>query len=343
MADVFVSYSRQDKAFVQRLEQALSARQREAWVDWEGILPTEEFMQAIYRAIEGTDTFLFVLSPDSVSSPVCAKEIGHAVAQNKRMVPVVAREVDGQQVPEPLAKLNWVFLRDSDDFTAGVDTLVGAFDLDIDWVRAHTRLLTRAIEWEAHRRNASFALRGDDLRAAETWLSEAGHNRERQPTALQTEYVIASRKAAARRQRILLGAVTVAMVVTIGLAILAYFNSEQTKQTLANADFLRARELIEQQHVDEALAFLARSVRIRPRDNVAADRLFTLLTERRWMLPAGPVRTLPGRIVSIRFTVKGGCLAVCIAGDAAQVFDLYSGQPLTHRFITTVCLWGRRT
>ena len=42
MADVFVSYSRHDKAFVERLDKALSERQREAWVDWEGILPTEE-------------------------------------------------------------------------------------------------------------------------------------------------------------------------------------------------------------------------------------------------------------------------------------------------------------
>ncbi len=61
MADVFISYSRKDKAFVQRLDEALRHREREAWVDWEGIRPMEEFMQPIYGGIESADTFIFLL------------------------------------------------------------------------------------------------------------------------------------------------------------------------------------------------------------------------------------------------------------------------------------------
>ncbi|HYY31321.1 MAG TPA: toll/interleukin-1 receptor domain-containing protein [Chthoniobacterales bacterium] len=68
MADVFISNSRKDKGFVHRLDEALKSREREAWVDWEGIRPTEEFMQAIFAAFEGADTFIFVLTPDSVAS-----------------------------------------------------------------------------------------------------------------------------------------------------------------------------------------------------------------------------------------------------------------------------------
>src|SRR5206468_9498882 len=91
------------------------------------------------------------------------------------------------------------------------------------WVHAHTRLLMRAIEWNANGKNNSFVLRGDDLRSAEQWLAQAGVEKDRQPTALQTEYIIASRKAAARRQRITLGAVTFALVVAIVLAVVAFF------------------------------------------------------------------------------------------------------------------------
>ena len=58
--------------------EALKTRGRQAWVDWEGIRPTEEFMQAIFTAIEGADTFIFVLTPDSVTSPVCGREIAPA-------------------------------------------------------------------------------------------------------------------------------------------------------------------------------------------------------------------------------------------------------------------------
>jgi len=48
MADIFISYSRKDKDFVHRLDESLKSRGREAWVDWEDIRPTEEWMQAIY-------------------------------------------------------------------------------------------------------------------------------------------------------------------------------------------------------------------------------------------------------------------------------------------------------
>ncbi|HEY5777813.1 MAG TPA: TIR domain-containing protein [Terrimicrobiaceae bacterium] len=237
MADVFISYSRKDKEFVQQLDEALKRRGREAWVDWEGIRPTEEFMRAIYGAIEAADTFVFVLTPDSIASVVCGREIAHAAAHNKRMVPVVARDVNAADVPEALAKLNWIFCRETDDFAKAIETLITALDIDLAWVHAHTRLLTRAIEWEAKGKNNSFVLRGDDLRDAEQWLAQAGTDKERQPTALQTGYIIASRKAAANRQRITLGAVSAGLVVSLILAVLAWSqrNEAQSQARIAGA------------------------------------------------------------------------------------------------------------
>ncbi|HWM26283.1 MAG TPA: TIR domain-containing protein [Chthoniobacterales bacterium] len=229
-AEVFISYSRKDREFVRRLEEALESRGRETWVDWQGIRPAEEFMQAIFPAIEGADTFVFVLSPDSVSSEICGKELAHAVSQNKRMIPIMARDTEAKAVPEPLAKLNWVFARDADSFEAATDFLISALDTDLGWVRAHTRLLTRAIEWEAQAKSNSFILRGEDLRSAEQWLAQAGTEKERQPTVLQTEYIISSRKGAARRQRILWGSISVALIVTGMLAVGAYFQRQAAEQ-----------------------------------------------------------------------------------------------------------------
>jgi len=233
--EVFISYSRKDKEFVRRLHGALSRRDREAWVDWEDIRATEEFMQAIYGAIEGADTFIFVLTPDSLASIPCGHEIAHAAAHNKRMVPIVAREVNADTVPEALRKLNWIFCLDGDDFENATDTLISALDTDLKWVHAHTRLLTRAIEWNANGKNNSFVLRGEDLRSAEQWLAEAGAQKDRQPTALQTEYIVASRKAAARRQRITLGAVTFGFVVAIALAVMAFFARQEAVKQGAKA------------------------------------------------------------------------------------------------------------
>ena len=56
-------------------------------MDWEGVRPSEEFIQAIYGAIEGVDTFAFVLTPDSFVSGNCGREIAHAVYNPIKNVP----------------------------------------------------------------------------------------------------------------------------------------------------------------------------------------------------------------------------------------------------------------
>ena len=71
---VFISYSRKDGNFVRSLNDALAAVQREVWVDWEDIPASAEWLAEIEGAIEGAQAFVFVLSPDSVTSEVCAIE-----------------------------------------------------------------------------------------------------------------------------------------------------------------------------------------------------------------------------------------------------------------------------
>ncbi|MEM6714713.1 MAG: toll/interleukin-1 receptor domain-containing protein, partial [Cyanobacteria bacterium P01_C01_bin.147] len=65
-ANVFISYSRRNKEFVQELHGALAATGREVWVDWENIPVAVDWWQEIQLGIELADTFVFVLSPDSV-------------------------------------------------------------------------------------------------------------------------------------------------------------------------------------------------------------------------------------------------------------------------------------
>ena len=46
----FVSYAREDQPFVRKLHEALQRRRRDTWVDWEGIVFTEEWMEKIRSA-----------------------------------------------------------------------------------------------------------------------------------------------------------------------------------------------------------------------------------------------------------------------------------------------------
>src|SRR4029077_17006302 len=107
--------------------------------------------------------------------------------------------------------------------------------------------------------------RGDDLRAAERWLAEAGTDKERQPTPPPNEYIIASRKAS-ERQRVFLGAVATGAVIAIVLVIITWKHLDAARRTSAQADFDLA--VMYQREADlaepKALAHLARSLRTRP-------------------------------------------------------------------------------
>jgi|GEM_PF-663488 len=220
MPDIFISYSRRDKAFVERLSAALTARGKDAWVDWEDIPASAEWLREIQDGIDSTDAFLLVLSPDSVRSEVCAQELDHAIERRKRILPILHREVDPKTVRPEAAAINWVYLRDQDSFDAGIETLVTALDTDLEYVKAHTRLANQAINWERADHDRARLLRGSELEAAERWLTQSA---AMQPAAteLQAKFVQASRDAARRRGRIVFGAVTLALVVSVALAIVA--------------------------------------------------------------------------------------------------------------------------
>jgi len=166
-ADVFVSYARADREFVQLLYDALRERGVTAWVDWEGIPPSAVWMAKVRDGIDGAGAFCFVISPDSVESPACREEVAHAAVGAKRIVPVLRREVTTGLLPDAVSAHNWIRCTRDDDLDLAVTAIVEAITTDPERVKAHTRLLVRANDWESSRRNRSLLLRGSELEAAE--------------------------------------------------------------------------------------------------------------------------------------------------------------------------------
>ncbi len=242
MNDVFISYSRRDKVFTQKLYEALTAANRSVWADWDDIPAASDWDAEIKQGIQETNSVLFVLSPEWIKSNECRKEMVHAVAMGKRLFPILYIPVDPKDVPPELAKINWVYMRDSDDFDKAFQTLCSAMDTDLEWIKTHTRIQVRALEWEKKNRSASFALRGEDLTEGEQFIAGAA-NKSPIPTHLQSEYILASRKDATRRQRQTLAGVTVALVVSIALSIYAVI---QQQKAVRQAQIALARQLVTQ-------------------------------------------------------------------------------------------------
>lgn len=233
MADVFISYARVDSGFVRRLHESLEQADRDIWIDWEDIPPTAEWLKEIFASIAAADNFLFVISPDSCASSMCREELAYAESSHKRLVPVVYRPVPQEALPPALARIQWISFTDG-SYDTSFQTLVKAIDTDLDWVQRHTRLLVRAREWEARGHEGSLLLRGKDLMEAESWQMQAA-TREPKPTALQAQYVHASRQAQTRRQRLALALVTAAMILTGALAIFAWLQRNAARREAAVA------------------------------------------------------------------------------------------------------------
>ena len=85
--------------FCKRLTDELQKRDLDFWVDWKGIPPTVDWMKEIAKGIEEADTFLFIISPDSITSKVCKDELGLAVKNGKRLIPVATYEIKWDDVP----------------------------------------------------------------------------------------------------------------------------------------------------------------------------------------------------------------------------------------------------
>jgi WD40 repeat protein len=321
MPDVFISYSRRDLEFVQRLDASLAERGKDVWVDWQDILPTAEWLEEVYEGVESSDNFLFVISPDSLASEVCARELGHALEQHKRLVPVVRRDARDGPVPEPLAARNWTFFRDEDDYSASFEALVSALETDLDWVSAHTRLLGRALEWEKAGREGSYLLRGRDLQEAEHWVASQSAKRDPQPTPLQLEYVLAARRAATRRQRILVGAALVAVAVSLGLALLAL---SQRNEARREARVALSRQLAAQANAERdvrperSLALATRAATTAETDE-AREALSRSLQS---SLPSSVVAVGTARVWDAAFSRDGERLVTASEQGGVRIWDL---------------------
>jgi hypothetical protein len=122
-ARIFISYSRKDMAFADRLEAALKARGFEPLIDRSEIYAFEDWWKRIQALIGRADTVVFVLSPDAVSSVVALKEVVYAASLHKRFAPIVCKRVEDGTVPDALRRLNFIFFDDPECFEASADTL----------------------------------------------------------------------------------------------------------------------------------------------------------------------------------------------------------------------------
>jgi tetratricopeptide (TPR) repeat protein len=189
---VFVSYSRADLAFVNRLDAALGPEGIKLYTDRHDIEAFEDWRARITELIAASDTVLLVLSPDSVVSESCRKEVDIATRLNKRFAPIIARDIGNAPVPAAVERINYIFFRNVDDFAGAVTKLVGALRSDLAWIREHSRYGDLARRWEAGGEPSDQLLHGAEIGRAERWAARPPQYAAPEPTATHRRFIEAS-------------------------------------------------------------------------------------------------------------------------------------------------------
>ncbi len=108
---VFISYSREDRAFVDQLSQDLRSGGVTTWQDTKDIAAGENWRVAIQGSLRRASALLYVASARSVNSQWMSKELEAVFSRGTRVIPVVLDDKGEQGLPGFLRDLQWVDFR----------------------------------------------------------------------------------------------------------------------------------------------------------------------------------------------------------------------------------------
>jgi len=247
MSNIFISYSHEDLNSAQKIVDALAEHNLDTWIDWKSIPKGEDWWEHIQNGIQEANVFLFIVSPDSASSDVCNDEINHAVANGKRILPVVIRDVRPGDIHPEISKRNWIFWRKGkDDFNTALEQSLETIHADYEWLKHHTQIQVKAIAWEQAEHDASRLLRGKELREADEKLSGAESNKDPQPTDLQRQFVLTSRRNEETQRRRLIIGLGLGLVITIFLSVFAWIQRNEANSQRAIAETASTQAIAQQ-------------------------------------------------------------------------------------------------
>jgi hypothetical protein len=115
--DIFLSYSQKDRLWVSEFVSALRESGITEWFNVQDLRPGGRWQEKIQEALRQSSTLVVILSPNSVDSPWTFFELGAAIADEKRIIPVLCEDIEIKRIPLLLSHLQ--FLKESSASVAG--------------------------------------------------------------------------------------------------------------------------------------------------------------------------------------------------------------------------------
>ncbi len=245
MADVFISYSRRDATFVHELHD-VPDRGGQGRLGRLGGHPARLRVGARHRGEHrrGRELRLRRSATNSLASKYCTIELARAQKGGKRVVPIAmrSRRPGRRTAGATRAELDLVPRRRRPRRGAR-EALPRARHRPRVGAGAHAAARPRGRVGRAQGRQPAAARARPRAGRAQELAANAGN--EPAPTELQQRYVLESRRAASRRQRVTLGGVTLALVVSLALGVVALLqrNTANDRARVAESQALAARSV----------------------------------------------------------------------------------------------------
>ena len=202
-------------------------------------------------------------------------------------------------------------------------------ETDREWVREHTEWSEKAVQWDQQGRDGSYLLAGSELEAAEAWRTRAAGKRPGL-SALQNEFIDASRGQATSRLRRTRSAVSVALAVAIGLSVVALVLRQQavTESQLAKSGELSAQSLL-QLGTDPQLSLLLAAQAARVSETASALDALRSAIPQNHLIRTFSADNAP--VEAARWSPDGSLVATASQDGYARVYNAATGA-LRRRF-----------
>ncbi len=96
--------------------------------------------------IENADNFFYFISPHSVVSDYCQKELAHALKYNKRIAPLLIAPTPEPDIPKVLRELQCVDFTDNTcqaDYDSDIDDILNILRIDHEYYQQNKVFLAR--------------------------------------------------------------------------------------------------------------------------------------------------------------------------------------------------------